>query len=466
MKIIYLDCGMGAAGDMLLAALLELCPNQEEMIKELNQLGIPGVEFQVQKAEKCGILGTHMRVMVHGEEEEAGYAPEYTNEHSHKQTGEHEHSHEQTGGHEHSHEQTSGHEHSHEQTDEHEHSHGHSHSHSYSHEHTHEHGHAHYHAGMAQIREWIGGLRVSEKVKEDALAVYQLIVQAESKAHGKPVEEVHFHEVGMLDAVADVVGVCWLIEKLEVEQIFASAVHVGSGQVRCAHGILPVPAPATAYLLQNVPIYGGNIRGELCTPTGAALLKYFVTCFGVMPPMAAEKVGYGMGKKDFAAANCVRAFLGNTRSTKQENPANTDSIVELRCNLDDMTGEEIGYACELLFKEGALDVYTVGIGMKKSRPGVLLVCLCKTSDICRMEELIFCHTTTLGIRRVWCERSVLSRTFEQMETPWGTVRKKMSHFPDQERILREKLEYEDLAQIAVKTGLSIAEIRKRIGILY
>lgn len=473
MKIVYLDCGMGAAGDMLLAALFELCPKQEDILNELNHLGIPGVEFLAEKTEKCGILGTHMRVMVHGEEEEAGYAPEddttygCIHEHSHEHSHGNGRNHECCGADKYSYD---GHMHEHHHTDEHGHEHHHADGYSGEHDHGsayhHTHHHDHHHAGMVQIREWIGGLRVSEKVKKDALAVYQLIAEAESKAHGKSVEEVHFHEVGMLDAVADVVGVCLLIEKLEVEQIFASAVHVGSGQVRCAHGILPVPAPATAYLLQDVPMYGGNIRGELCTPTGAALLKYFVAQFGVMPPMAAEKIGYGMGKKDFSAANCVRAFLGRTRNREQDNPAKADSIVELRCNLDDMTGEEIGYACETLFKEGALDVYTVGIGMKKSRPGVLLVCLCRASDICRMEELIFCHTTTLGIRRVWCERSVLSRTFEQVETPWGVVRKKLSHFPDQERVVREKLEYEDLAKIAEKTGLSIAEIRRRIGILY
>lgn len=443
MRVLYLDCGMGAAGDMLMAALLELCPDQKDMLEELNHLGIPGVEFQAEKSEKCGILGTHMRVLVHGEEEDC---PEEGHVHVHEHKHEHEHIRER----------------------EHTHSHGHIHDHECEHEHEHAHGHehTHHHAGMEQIREWIGGINASEKVKKDALAVYQLIAEAESRAHGKPVEEVHFHEVGTLDAVADVTGVCLLMERLGIEQVFASAVHVGSGQVRCAHGILPVPAPATAYLLREVPMYGGSIRGELCTPTGAALLKYFVRQFGSMPPMAAERIGYGMGKKDFAAANCVRAFMGSLQGSEQKPQAQMDSIVELRCNLDDMTGEEIGYASEILFKEGALDVYTAGIGMKKSRPGVLLVCLCRASDICRMEELIFRHTTTLGIRRIWCERSVLSRTFAQVETPWGPVKKKLSHFPGKEEILREKLEYEDLAVIAEKTGMSIAEIRKRIGISY
>lgn len=434
LKTLYLDCGMGAAGDMLLAALWELCPNRKEMLQELNGMGLEGVEYIAEPSEKCGIVGTHMRVLVHGEEEEAGDV--HKDGHSHEHTHEGEHSHEHT------------HESEHMRDD---------------------HGHTHHHAGMTEIQEWILGLNAPEKVKHDALAVYRLIAEAESSVHGKTVEEIHFHEVGTLDAVADVTGVCFLMEWLGIERVFASAVHVGSGQVRCAHGILPVPAPATAFLLQGIPMYGGSIRGELCTPTGAALLKYFVCQFGVMPPMAAERIGYGMGKKDFEAANCVRAIIGHMEGrehAEQGKCAMKDSIVELRCNLDDMSGEEIGYALEKLFDEGALDVYTVGIGMKKSRPGVLLVCLCRTSDVCRMEELIFRHTTTLGIRRVWCERSVLSRRFEQVETPWGTVRKKLSHFPDQEEVLREKLEYEDLAGIAQKTGLSIAEIRRRIGNSY
>lgn len=446
LKTLYLDCGMGAAGDMLLAALWELCQNREEMLQELNGLGLEGVEYIAEPSEKCGIVGTHMRVLVHGEEEDAG------DEHE----GGHSHVYEHEGGH--------SHEHIHEDGCSHEHVDGEPHVHRHD-----AHGHAHHHAGMAEIQEWILGLNASETVKHNALAVYRLIAEAESTVHGKTVEEIHFHEVGTLDAVADVTGVCLLMERLGIGQVFASAVHVGMGHVHCAHGILPVPAPATAYLLQGIPMYGGSIRGELCTPTGAALLKYFVRQFGVLPQMAAEKIGYGMGRKDFEAANCVRAMLGHMEDREHTEPgkrAVKDSIVELRCNLDDMSGEEIGYALEKLFEEGALDVYTAGIGMKKSRPGVLLVCLCRTSDVCRMEELIFRHTTTLGIRRVWCERSVLSRRFEQVETPWGTVRKKLSHFPDQEEVLREKLEYEDLAGIAQKTGLSIAEIRRRIGILY
>ncbi len=443
MRTLYLDCGMGAAGDMLTAALLELCPDRKAALEKLNQMGIPGVVYRAEPAEKCGITGTHMQVLVHGEEEEScDVTAEAVGGNAQAHSHDDEHSHD------------SGHSHSHD------HSYDHDHTHHHDHNHDHDHSH-HHHSGMQDIRRIIDGLNASEQVKRDALAVYQLIAGAESKVHGKTIEEIHFHEVGTLDAVADVAGICLLMEELKVGAVYASPVHVGSGHVHCAHGILPVPAPATALLLQGIPIYGGSIRGELCTPTGAAVLKHFVKQFGPMPPMTAEKIGYGMGKKDFEAANCVRALL-----SQEQREQTHDTVAELRCNLDDMSGEELGYAAELLLREGALDVYTAGVSMKKSRPGVLFVCLCREADVERMEQIIFRHTTTLGIRKVLCQRTILTRHQENVETPWGIVRKKVSELPKNfsgmEKICREKLEYEDLAAIADQTGCSISEIRRRI----
>ena len=214
---------------------------------------------------------------------------------------------------------------------------------------------------MHDVEHVVSHMAVSDKVKRDILAVYGLIAQAESRVHGVPVPEIHFHEVGTLDAIADVTAVCLLMEELSPDQVAASPVHVGCGQVQCAHGLLPVPTPATAELLRDIPIYGGEIRGELCTPTGAALLRHFVTSFGPVPAMRTEAIGYGMGKKDFPAANCVRALLGETRDQ-------TDLVVELSCNLDDMGAEDIGFAMEQLLAAGALDVYTLPIGMKKKLP--------------------------------------------------------------------------------------------------
>lgn len=426
MKTLYLDCGMGAAGDMLTAALLELLPEREEMLEELNALRIPGVEVRAEAVSKCGIGGTHISVRIRGEEEsETMY--------------EHEHEH----GYEHTHE----HMHDHEHTHEHEHSHIHDHEHMHEHEHDHEHTH-HHHSGMHEIEHIVENLPVSERVKKDILAVFGLIAEAESHVHGVPVTEIHFHEVGTMDAVADVAAVCVLMDRLAPDQVIVSPVHVGSGQVKCAHGILPVPAPATAYILKDVPIYGGEIRGELCTPTGAALLKYFADCFGAMPVMRTTAIGYGMGKKDFPAANCVRALLGETGSTG-------DTVAELCCNVDDMTAEAVGFAMETFLAAGALEVYTVPAGMKKSRPGIVLNVMCKESMKDEMVKLIFRHTTTIGIRENISRRYTLGRSIEYVQTQYGEIRKKVCTGYG---VTREKYEYEDLARVARERGLSVGEV--------
>ena len=423
MRTIYLDCGMGAAGDMLMAALLELCPEKkEEFLGKMNGLGLPGVKVEAEPAVKCGITGTHMNVTVFGEEEEI----EDVHDHGHAHTHSHEACESIAADGLHSHV------HSHD---------GHGHSH-----------HHHHHSTMAGIASIIDGLDIPAPVKEDMKAVYALIAEAESHAHGMPVDQIHFHEVGTMDAVADIAGVCLLFHELGADQIIASPVHVGSGHVHCAHGILPVPAPATAHILQGIPVYSTQVQGELCTPTGAALLKHFVKEFREMPVMTTSKIGYGMGKKDFERANCVRAFLGDTAETG-------DEIAELSCNLDDMTAEAIGFAEEALFEAGALEVYTIPVGMKKSRPGILLTCMCRREDEEKMVELLFRHTTTLGVREHISRRFTLKRREETVETAYGPVRKKISQGHG---VTRAKLEYEDLAAIAKKTGRPLEEIRKEI----
>ncbi len=309
-------------------------------------------------------------------------------------------------------------------------------------------GHHHHHNGMTDIAHIVGHLQVSDKVKQQVLDIYQIIAQAESKVHGEPVEQIHFHEVGAMDAVADITAVCYLMDKLGVDKVYASPVHVGSGQVKCAHGVLPVPAPATALILQGVPIYGGQVKGELCTPTGGALLKYYVNHFGDMPSMAVTAIGYGMGKKDFNAPNCVRAMLGTTADE-------ADDVLELSCNLDDMTGEAIGFAIEQLMDAGALDVFTTPIGMKKSRPGIMLTVLCRPEDKEKLLPLIFRHTTTLGVRENRLHRYVLTRKTETVQTPYGPVRQKIATGYGVER---KKYEYEDLARLARENNVSLKDI--------
>lgn len=411
MKILYLDCSMGAAGDMLTAALLELLPDREAFVAELNHLGIPGVRFEAEKSVKCGITGTHMSVTVDGESEDALHHHDHHHDEHHHHEEEHHHHHDEE-----------------------------------------EHHHHHHHSSMADVEAILGAMPVSASVRDRALGVYRRIAAAESAVHGVPVMDIHFHEVGTMDAIADVAAVCLLMERIGADRIVASPVHVGSGQVHCAHGILPVPAPATALILKDVPIYGGEIRGELCTPTGAALLTEFADEFGSMPVMRTDAIGYGMGKKDFPAANCVRAILGRDEEK-------TDTVAELSCNVDDMTGESIGYAMERFLEGGALDVYTVPIQMKKSRPGTLLRVMCRPGDRERMAELIFRHTTTIGIRELSYSRRVLSRRVTERPTPYGTVREKIS---EGYGVRRSKMEYDDLARIAQEQGLSLEDVRQML----
>lgn len=399
MRTLYIDCPMGCAGDMLTAALLELLPDKTAAIKMLNDIHLNGVEFFAEDAEKCGIRGTHLRVTVHGEEE----------------------------GEEHSHE------------------HGHHHENEHHHEHTHSHNDMH---GIEHIVN--GHLNVPDKVKTAVLSVYKLIAEAESKVHGVSVDEIHFHEVGNLDAIADITAAALFINMLKIEKIVASPVNTGKGTVKCAHGILPVPAPATAELLTGIPCYCNDVEGELCTPTGAALLKYFADDFGNMPVMTVEKIGYGMGKKDFPVANCVRCILGETRE-------NASFITELKCNIDDMTAEEIGFAQEHLLQNGAVEVYTVNIGMKKSRPGVLLCVMCPENRRDEIVKLIFRHTTTIGIRESVSKRYTLERRMETVATPLGEIRKKTVTGYG---VTREKFEYDDCAAIAGEKGISLREVRK------
>ncbi len=312
--------------------------------------------------------------------------------------------------------------------------------------------HHHEHTSITEIMAFIDSVPLDEAIRENAKKVYSIIAEAESRVHGHPMENVHFHEVGSLDALADVLSVCALMHELAPERILASEVNVGSGTVRCAHGVLPVPAPATELILRGVPIYSGQIKSELCTPTGAALLKYFVWKFGAMPTMKIENAGCGTGKKNFECANVVRAFIGETANDGEE-------IIELACNLDDMTPEELAFAMEELFSLGALDVYFTNIGMKKSRPGVKLTCMCREKQREQMLECIFKHTTTLGVREYACKRYELGRSEKAVRTQDGEVRVKISSGYG---VVREKAEYEDLAALARKSGKTIAQIRSEV----
>lgn len=398
---------MGAAGDMLMGALWEAAGSDSAFLHKLNAAGIPGLLAKAERTESCGIFGTHMIIEIDGKEE--------TEHHHH-----HEHEH-------------------------------------------HDGGHHHHYHGLSDITGLIESLNVSGKVKEDAVNIYRLIADAESRVHGTDMEHIHFHEVGSLDAVADVTGCCMLMEKIGADRVAVSPVNVGSGKVRCAHGILPVPAPATELLLRGIPYYSGKVNSELCTPTGAAVLRYFGDDFGDMPEMKVISAGYGIGTKEFGDnANCVRAFIGEspegetlgTESLEAECSGYDDEVYELMVNLDDMTGEEIGFVMEKLLDEGALDVYIQPITMKKSRPAVKLCCLCRPEDRKLMAELIFKHTSTIGIREQRLGRYTLKREAVKAEISGIEAAAKVSCGYGVRKI---KPEFESARALAEKDGITIKE---------
>lgn len=381
MRTLYLECKMGASGNMLLGALLALLPQPEAWLERLNGLGIPGVHYHMEPVS--GLAGLRVTVTVHGHDEEH-------------------------------------------------------------HDHDHHHG-----EGLHGILHRIAHLPVSETVKARAASVYRSIAEAEAQVHGTTPDEVHFHEVGSLDAVADVTGVCLLMEAVGAEKILCSPVHAGNGTVRCAHGVLPVPAPATEVLLRGIPWYTGEIMTELCTPTGAALLREFAVEFGPMPTMKVENCGCGYGTKKFDRPNCVRAFLGETE-------AQAEDVWEVRCNLDDMTAEELSFARERLEESGVLDVTVLSAMMKKNRPGWLLTCLCRREQLEETVRLMLLHTSTAGVRYAPWQRTVLKPSFRTAETAYGSVHEKVYSGCG---IEKTKMEFEDRARLAAEHGIPLREIR-------
>lgn len=387
MKELFIDCSTGIAGDMLSAALIELCPDKEATIKALNSLGIPGVEYSIETVQRYGITGSHLSVKYLGMEEEPGCQ--------------------------------------------------------------HEHHHHHKHNGVKDILGIINALNMKDSLKEKVRQVYKCIAEAEAKVHGCDMEHIHFHELGTMDAVADISAVCYLMDHLGAERITFSPVCTGFGSIVCAHGVMPIPAPATAEILKGMPSFAGDTEGELSTPTGTALAKCLASGFGSMPPMTVQAVGYGIGKKDFGKLSAVRTLIGESEET----------IIELCCNVDDMTSEAIGFAIGELLRHGAPDTYYEPIGMKKNRPGIMLTCLCREQQRDEMVKLIFKHTSTIGIRETLCRRYVLKRREETVTTPYGAVRVKLS---DGYGVERKKAEYDDLAKIARDNDLSITQVLSSI----
>lgn len=395
---------MGAAGDMLAGALVSLLSKeeQESFIKMINNIGVDGVKVSLSDDAKCGIVGKHFKVEIDGVEE-----------HSHD-VHEHEHHHE--------------------------------------HEQEHGHHHEHHHHGKGPFPKELEAVAEKLDCPNDIQKVYELLAEAEAKVHGKDVSEIHFHEVGMKDALIDIASVVYLMNKLKVDKVVVSPVNVGFGKVKCAHGILPVPAPATAELVKGIPTYAGRFEGELLTPTGAALLKYYADEFSYQPLMNVIKCGYGTGNKNFESANVVKAVLGEVTDELI-----SENIIELNCNVDDMSAEDMAYATKALIENGAKDAFVTPVIMKKGRSGMLLTVLCSAIDKERFVSLIFKHTSTIGIRVKETERIILNRHEETVHTKLGDVRVKYS---EGYGVKREKPEFEDLRKLAEENNISVAEARK------
>lgn len=387
MKLLYLDCNMGAAGDMLMAALFELLDDKHTFLDAMNNAGIAGLTILPEHTNSHGIAGTHMCVAIHGAEEDDASA----------------------------------------------------------------HAHHHHHHGMsaAEIYDMIDGLKLQEHVRLRAKKVYERIAAAEARVHGTEPGHVHFHELGSLDAVVDVSGVCLALDMLGVDRVQASPIRVGCGQVRCAHGLLPVPAPATAQLLLGLPSFGGDIAGEMCTPTGAALLAEIVDAFGPQPDMVFGKLGYGLGKRDFGTPNCVRAVIGETRAGQR------GEIVELVCNIDDMTPEQLAFAQAAILDSGALDVYLLPGLMKKGRPGYEMTVLCAPKDEEKLARAVFAHTSTIGMRVRKCGKYFLTAEAGSVDTEFGPLQTKCSSGWG---VSREKPEYSAAAALAKENNVSLQEI--------
>ena len=397
-----------------------------------------GARIELSKVTRSGVTATKVDVYANGEKELPREV--YWEQQAHKHELAREHHHEHESGHQHEHT------HSHEHHDAHEHSHPHDHE-----KHPHAHG-----RGLKEIREIIRSAAISEGAKKTAIAIFEALGAAEAKIHNSDIEHVHFHEVGAVDALVDIVGAAVGAEALGVDEIVCSPLNVGGGTVKCAHGTLPVPAPATVELLKDAPVYSSGLQVELVTPTGAAIVKTLAKRFASFPSMKVEKAGYGAGTRDFPAhANVVRLTIGKTQASVEKNTAQ-ETITVLEANLDDLNPQVFGYVMDRLLEEGALDVFGVPVQMKKNRPGTLLTVLCHPADAAKLMQLIFAETTTLGVRRRDEQRQVLARRWVSVQTQWGEVRVKIASMNG--TVTNYAPEYEDCRRIAAEHQVPLKEV--------
>jgi uncharacterized protein (TIGR00299 family) protein len=421
MRIAYLECFSGISGDMFLGALVDAGVSPALVEETVRALDL-GARLEITKVMRSGITATKVDVWV-GDEKE-GPAEGHAHSHGHEHGDSHSHSHE------------------------HEHSHGHSHE--GERHHSHEHG-----RSLSEIRKIISSAKINDRAKQQALAIFQMLGEAEAKIHNTTIEKIHFHEVGAVDAIVDIVCSAVASEALNVGEWICSPLNVGGGTVQCAHGRLPVPAPAVLEMLKGVPVYSSGIEKELTTPTGAAIVKTLVTRFGTVPAYKIEAVGYGAGSRELPGQpNVARITIGE--SIGAEKAVAPEFVSVLEANLDDLNPQVFGYVMDRLFDAGALDVFGTPVQMKKGRPGMLLTILSRTEEAQRLANIVFAETTTLGIRMREERREVLMRRAVPVKTTWGAMSMKVANLNG--TVMNYAPEYEDCRRIAAEHGVPLKTV--------
>ena len=429
-RILYLDCFSGISGDMFIGALLDAGLDLQFLQAELAKLGVAGYQLRVSRVDRSGISATKFDVDVE---------PQGNGHHHHHDDDGHHHHHDDHGHHHHH--DDHGHHHHHDD---------------HGHHHHHDQHDNHGHRSLSTIRRLIEESTLAPGVRQRALAIFQRIGEAESRIHNIPIETVHFHEVGAIDSIVDIVGACIALEALGIERVISSPIHVGSGSFKCAHGTYPVPGPATAELLRGVPSYSKDVAGELATPTGAAIVANLTSDYRAMPLMKIDRIGYGAGTRDYPQyPNVLRVILGEL---VEDEDRTAESVTVIEATIDDLSGEIFGHFMGRALAEGALDVFYVPVQMKKNRPGVLLTLLCRNEDRARMARLIFSETTTVGIRYREERRQILVRHKETVETPYGPITVKVSSDTDG-TVLTRHPEFEDCQRAAAEHGVALRVVQ-------
>lgn len=412
-RVLFFDCFSGISGDMTIGALLDLGIDKELFLSELNKIGLNEFTVEIKNGIKKGITGTDFTVILEDDHD----IHHHHDDHEHH----HGHSHHEGGHHHHHLPKESDHDHSHSRN-------------------------------LAAISEIIDNSELNDRVKSTSKRIFTLIAEAEGKIHGKSIDDVHFHEVGAVDSIVDIIGAAICLDLLNVDEIVCSPINLGSGFVKCAHGVFPVPAPATLEILRDVPVYSKNAQKELTTPTGAAILKGVCHEFVDFPALVVEKVGYGLGKRDMETPNVLRVVLGKKTVSNQ--------LIMLETNIDNMNSEVYSYLFQQLFDAGALDVFVSPVVMKKSRPANVLSVLSKEDSVAALEQLIFLETTTLGIRKYGVERVELERKFEKMATRFGEITIKKAYRDG--KLLKFSPEYEECRAIASQQNIPLIRVMNEI----